>query len=366
MILNHLRTRHDVKVLACRFDPIVPRGKSHLRPRVEDRSIAPEYLGIPYFPKIGNRINPYLYKRRLLPALKKIQQDYPFDRLLCAWLHPDGWAVGQVAKELRTPFALIAQGSDVHQYLKDRFRKRLIVETANRSLGVITRSADLGRRLQEAGVHSNRLFTVYNGVDHNLFSPGSTTSARNNLSLPKNESIILFVGNLLPIKRPQLIISAFAQFRAQHPTKKCRLIMLGEGPLRDPLAQQIGKLRLEGQVEMPGQQAPERIAEYMRASDCLTLASINEGVPNVLLEALATGLPIVAPAVGGIPEVINRPALGTTLEIEKEEDLVSAWHHQLSSPHSDSVISEYAREFTWEKATLDYEKVLRGTQSQEG
>ena len=358
VILKHLSHEHEVRVIATRFDPLVARSKTHLAPRDSDRPLSPEFLSIPYLPKIGNRINPHLYLWRLRKAVLRIRNDFPFERILCAWLHPDGWAVGQVAQQLNTPFALIAQGSDVHQYLNDAYRKKLIVETVNRSLGVITRSGDLSQRLCEAGVREGIAHTVYNGIDRKLFFPGNQAEARSRLSLNADASIFLFVGNLLPIKRPQMIMDAFARFRRQTPERQAHLILLGEGPLRRELTQPAQALSLEAHIQMPGQRSPQQIADYMRAADCLTLASINEGVPNVLLEALASGLPVIAPAVGGIPEIIKHSYLGQTPNSFDAQTLAQAWARQMATPPDPTRIAAYAKPFTWDKAAAAYAAIL--------
>ncbi len=358
VILRHLNERQELRVLATRFDPFIVRSKNHLTARTEDLALKPEYLGIPFLPKIGTRIRTQLYLSHLLPKLRSIHREFPFERLLCAWLFPDGCAIGKAAVKFKVPFALIAQGSDVHQYLKDSFRKKQIVETANRSLGVITRSADLGHRLQAAGVDTDKTFTVYNGIDHALFCLGDKEQARTKLALPLDERILLFVGNLLPIKRPRLIIEAFAKIKGEQQATSRRLVMIGGGPLRAELEQLVASLNLKDQVQFQGQQSPETIATYMQAADLLTLASVNEGVPNVILEALASGLPVVAPKVGGIHEIIKQSHLGTLSQIDSATQLASAWTMQLAKEADRVKISDYAKQFTWKKAANQYDQIL--------
>ena len=360
VILGHLNELHEVRVLATRFDPFVARSKDHLKARPEDLKLKPTYLGIPYLPKIGTRTRTQLYQSHLIPHLRKIHLEFPFDRLLCAWLFPDGCAVGKAATTFNVPFALIAQGSDVHQYLNDSYRKKRIIDTANRSLGVITRSADLGHRLQTAGVEDHKTFTVYNGIDHALFCPSDKERARTQLALPSEEQILLFVGNLLPIKRPQMMIEALAELITERQSNKFRLVMIGGGPLRAELEQMTRTLKLKDRIQFQGQVPPETIATFMQAADVLTLASVNEGVPNVILEALASGLPVVAPKVGGIHEIINQPQLGTLDQIDSAADLARAWGTQLAKEVDTPTIANYAKQFSWQKAASKYDQILSG------
>ncbi len=363
LVTQELNQSHEVRVLATRFRwalPFAPKKRPGIRPT--DQGLCPEFLDIPYWPKIGNRINHRLYARHLGKKLEAIRATFPFERILCAWLYPDGWAVARNAVELDVPYALIAQGSDVHQYLDDPHRKRSIVWAANHSLGVITRSADLGERLKKAGVHTHIPKTIYNGVDHNRFTPGNRAAVRKALGLPPEAEIILFVGNLLPIKRPDWILTAFAQWAKASKTTERRLILLGDGPLRESLESQIQSHDLQTRVTLAGRQAPEVIAQYMQAADLLTLASINEGVPNVILESLACGLPVVAPSVGGIAEVLSASYLGQTIPLPQPDALIPAWDRQLATQSDPSSIHTYAQKFTWSKTAAAYAQLLEATQ----
>lgn len=359
VVLHHLAKRLETRVLATRFDPFYSRSKRHLLARPEDLELKPEFLGIPYVPKIGHRFNHRLYLKRLLPTLQRIHQTFPFERLLASWLYPDGWAVGQAAKRLDLPFALIAQGSDVHQYLNAPHRRSAIIQTVNRSLGVITRSADLTFRLRNAGAHANKCHVIYNGIDTELFHPGDSTEARKQLSLPENEWLILFVGNLLPIKRPELLVSAFARLKNQAPDRAVRLVMIGDGPLRSKLSRQLSDLGIPPESVLLGRKPPQEIARYMRAAQCLTLASLNEGVPNVILESLASGLPVVAPQVGGIPEVVTESHHGSIGPIEQPEDLVQLWRQQGQKKTDPAGLARHAEQFSWPQTALGYEQLLR-------
>lgn len=359
-ILHYLSAHHEVKVLATRFVPFWSKRRSILVPREIDKNLEPCFIGVPYLPKFDRGLSPFLYRRSLQASLESLHQRYPFDRILCSWLYPDGCAIEQLARGLQKPFALIAQGSDVHQYLAVPYRRQRIVAAANRSLGVITRSGDLGTRLRTAGVHKSIPRTVYNGVDQKTFFPGNPLETRKRLRLPTDVSIVLYVGNLLPIKRPQLIIEAFEKFTQLPENQGARLLVIGGGPLKALLEQRIKSTKCANQIHLLGQRPPTEIADYMRAANFLTLASINEGVPNVILEALASGLPVVAPDVGGIAEVLNRPELGLTARITGSDDLLNAWNDLLSKPRDKALISSAGKQYTWEAAAEAYSQVLTG------
>src|SRR5213075_2894096 len=89
------------------------------------------------------------------------------------------------------------------------------------------------------------------------------------------------------------------------------LVMIGDGPLAEKARQLAGRIGTRAQVVFAGRHDPASVARHMQAADVLALPSWNEGVPNVILEAFACGLPVVASRVGGIAEVLDQPALGT-------------------------------------------------------
>ena len=211
------------------------------------------------------------------------------------------------------PFVLICQGSDAHSYLEMPVRRKLIVDAANTSRGVITRSADLARRLRDAGVDKNLLHPIYNGVDTEVFFP--TTDRRDvkeKLGLEPEAEHLLFVGNFLPVKNPLLLIEAWGQARSEEQGRDLRLVMIGAGPMEAEIRGAVESAGLTGFLTMPGRLPSVQVAEYMRACSCLVMSSHNEGVPNVVLESFASGLPVVSTDVGGISEVLNDGAFGET------------------------------------------------------
>ena len=298
-VLHHLRDRWDIQVIALRPSLRSWLGRSRewtLRPI--DECFNPIFLEAPYVPKFGSRFNHQLMQRRLAPVLRS----HSADVVLAAWLYPDAWAVTQSAEK---PCVLIAQGSDVHRYLKDSARRATILEAVGKASATITRSRSLATLLAEAGADSSRLHPIHNGVDTSMFHPGAPSEARTHLGLGSEEHIVLFVGNLLPVKNPHLLLRAFAELPADS-----RLVLAGKGPLRAELEALATELGIASRTRFLGPQTATQIATWMRAADVLCMTSHNEGLPNVVLEARACGLPVVATNVGGIHEVIDAAAKG--------------------------------------------------------
>lgn len=350
-VLHHLHARgHEVRVLAPR--PLLRRRT--FEPRAIDRPLNPQFLPVPYVPKLGGLFNHRLMAAALRPALARLRREQSWDLVLASWLFPDGWAVAQAADA--GPLALIAQGSDVHVYLRSRPRRAAILAACARAGTVITRSESLAHLLGAAGVESGRLRPIHNGVDTGVFHGGDTVAARQRLGLAETQRWLLFVGNLLPVKAPDFLLRAFARIAAACP--EARLALAGRGPLRSALEAQAAALGLAERVRFLGPLDAAAVADWMRAADLLVMTSRNEGLPNVILEAQACGLPVVATRVGGIHEVVDEPWKG---ELTPPGD-VSAWSAavlaRLAAPAERERLAVLGMARAWPNVAATYENAL--------
>jgi len=355
-LLQYLSRHCEVRVLSPR--PTLPRGFGRrARPRVScpaDARFEPQYLGAYYIPKLGSLFNHRFFERAIRQPLENLHSQFPFDAILGSWLYPDGCAVARVAASLGVPSILVAQGSDVHRYLQMAFRRKRICQAANQSAGVITRSRKLAELLSEAGVAKEKLHPIYNGVDLDAFSPGDRKSARLDLGLPLDVPLVLFVGNFYEIKNPLLLVSAHAELCRRQPGNRFHLVMIGDGSLRGLARRKADAGGLGGQVVLAGRMPPAQVARHMQAADLLCVPSDNEGVPNVILEAFACGLPVVATRVGGIPEVLCHDFLGRLVEPSDLHALVRALAETLVEKADTKRISQHAHQFSWANAAQAY------------
>lgn len=142
-------------------------------------------------------------------------------------------------------------------------------------------------------------------------------------NLSKDEAIsILFAGRLVPQKRPELFIEMAARSLKELPNKKLRFIIAGDGPLRADLERLALDMGLHGpKFSFLGEM--ENMSEIYRKANILVLTSEHEGTPNVILEAMAYGLPVVATRVGGIPGIVN-DRCGFLVDPANVEELTAA------------------------------------------
>ncbi len=356
-VLHWLVREHGWQVETIALRPmLLPTAR--FTPRSGDEVLRPGFLAVPYVPKFGSHFNHHLIAARLRPVLRKVQERFQPDVLLGAWMFPDACAVAQLGRELAVPSVLLAQGSDLHQYLDMPPRRRAILQATYISHGVITRSRDLALRLQSAGADPARMHPIYNGVDQTVFRPLDRAAAREALGLTQEQKVALFVGNLLPVKDPLLLLDAFAQHVRQTPEKDALLVMVGKGPLCDEITARAAASGISQQVRLTGPLDSRAIAQWMNAADLLCMSSVNEGLPNVILEALNCGLRVLATDVGGIHEVVETPAHGRLLPRGDSAAYAAALGAMLNAGHDRQMTAELGAPFSWANAARAYDQVL--------
>ncbi len=357
-LLHSLEPEFKTRVLSPR--PLLPWARANFSARPEDAPFEPRWIPAAYLPKIGGAINHRLMARSLRRAFEQTLREFRPRAILSSWIFPDSCAALALAGG-RVPVVAIAQGSDVHQYLAMPARRHVILDQLPRAAAVITRSRELSRLLSEAGISPAKLHTIYNGVDLETFQPRDKGAARRELSLPEKARIILFVGNFYDVKNPLLLIEAVARMAAADSV----LVMAGAGPLEQPCRELASRLQLGSRVIFAGRTNPAGIARLMNAADILALPSKNEGVPNVILEAFASGLPVVASKVGGIPEILYNDALGRLVEPGSLISLAAAMDDQLARPRETAAIRRHGETFSWSATAANYRTVLRAALSSE-
>lgn len=353
-VLRHLTERWDIATLAVR--PTLPFGGKPCVAREEDAVLAPRFVRSFYVPKLGHKLNHRLMARALRPHVAKLRGG--FQAALVSWIFPDACAIALLAREMGFPFVAVAQGSDVHQYLRIPARREVITSLMPAATGIITRSVEIARLLGGAGIPRERLHPVYNGINLALFHPAEHLAVRRELRLPLECRIVLFVGNFVAIKNPTLLVQAVAKLREDPAFANVLLVMVGGGPLEGEITFQASRGGMDERVMFAGRLDAPMVAKFMQAADVLCLPSDNEGVPNVILEAFATGRPVVASNVGGIAEVHNAPHLGRLVPPRDLDALVGALGGVLSELPDTARIRAHAEQFTWQRAADSYHRVL--------
>jgi glycosyltransferase involved in cell wall biosynthesis len=179
--------------------------------------------------------------------------------------------------------------------------------------------------------------------DERIFHPakpgeraGERAAMLRELAIDANDGdkLVLFAGRLDTNKDPLAALDGFAQLAASSETS-VRLVVSGDGELRDALSERAMELGLADRVHVIGDQPRERLAELMRASDALLVTSrLEGGGPRVVVEALACGLPVVAPSVGEVPRRVQHQRNGFLLESTSADDICAGLHWTLAQDRS--------------------------------
>jgi glycosyltransferase involved in cell wall biosynthesis len=209
-------------------------------------------------------------------------------------------------------------------------------------------------------VPKDKIDVIPNGVDIKKFYPMPREAARQELGL-SNRRMILSVGKLTPNKGFDMLVRAVKILADRFRDADVDLTIVGEGPYRSQLNKTVASLQLDGRVRLEGPVSHEKLRQWYSAADVFCLASETEGWPNVILESLACGTPVIASPAGGVPEIICSDRVGLLVKRDATQ-IASAIRAALNKTWKSGDLVEYAKNYTWERtasAVLEvFESVL--------
>jgi glycosyltransferase involved in cell wall biosynthesis len=250
-------------------------------------------------------------------------------------------------------------GGYSHQYDAGRIIGSISSKVAAMSKRVRVVSKEIGKQVMAAGVSPDKVKVIPNRVDTNLFRPS-------NKSAKRDRFVFMFAGSLVRIKGVEYLIRAFHILSKDWTS--IALWIVGDGPDRKRLMKISEKLGVSSTTKFWGRISHNRVAELMQQADVFVLPSLTEGMPRVLLEAMATRLPVVATDVGGIREIVENGKSGLVVSPSEVVELAQAMEmlltrndfaNQLSSHAYDRVI----RKHHWKKGIREIAKFLSGNRS---
>ena len=319
-------------------------------PKREQRNgldvLHPRYLVLP---KVGMLLAPWLLAATALRAARRLRAEgFDFDLIDAHYFYPDGVAAAVVARAMGKPLVITARGSDVNLIARCKLPRRMTLWAARQAAACIGVSAALVDAMRGIGIPAKKLMVMRNGVDLERFQPIPQERAQAKIG-HRGQPLLLSVGNLLDLKGHDLCIDALALLRETHPD--ARLLIVGAGPLRQSLSLRAQKQGVADRVHLVGAVPNTDLLHWYSAADCLLLASSREGWPNVLLESMACGTPAIATAVGGVPEVISKPAAGRILAERTAAALASAVRELLALPPQRCDTVRHASGFAWSETS---------------
>ncbi|MEA2696087.1 MAG: teichuronic acid biosynthesis glycosyltransferase TuaC [Myxococcales bacterium] len=307
-----------------------------------------------YVPRVGQLFMGAFYAASVLPAV--LRRRGHFDVILGSWAYPDGVAALALALMVGVPAVVKLHGSDI-DVLSTRFgprqNMRLALPRADRVVAV---SRALAEKVIALGVPREKVDVVTNGVDRELFRPQDRAAARQALGYGADQRRwLLFVGRVEEAKGALDLCRAFASSAAAA-DGRATLVMVGGG--KGLAACQDITRELGDRVLFVGSRSHDEVARWMGACDTLVLPSHHEGTPNVVLEALACGRRAIGTNVGGIPDVINAPALGELVPVGDVPALAAALDRAVASDYDPQAVAALGGRRGWDDSAARLQAVL--------
>lgn len=284
-----------------------------------------------------------------LPRLWQLRRAGRLDLIDAHFGYPDGYAATMLGRWLNVPVTITVRGTE-QRHAQDASLAPRLTLALQRATHLIAVSQSLRRVALGLGVAEDKVRVVGNGVDLQKFSPLSRSDARHALGLSETGPVLVTVGGLVERKGFHRVIELLPALRARFPGL-VYLVVGGpspEGDMGAQLKRQVAELDLVDVVRFLGPLPPDRLREPLSAADVFVLSTRNEGWANVLLEAMACGLPIVTTDVGGNAEVVCRPEFGTVVTFGDPDRLRAAIEHALETDWDAATIRRYAEDNSWD------------------
>jgi len=210
--------------------------------------------------------------------------------------------------------------------------------------------------VQFENLSADRIEVIYNGIADSVTAPSA--ALKDSLGIADGEVVLGTISRLDPIKNQAMMLKAFKRAIAQAPN--LRLLIVGDGPLRAELEYLTRDLGISDRVIYTGFQPEPK--KYLAIMDVFLLPSLSEGTSMTLLEAMSFGIPSIATAVGGTPEIIQNQETGLLIENEDESGLVEAiielaGSEERRKKYGSNARRQYETRFTLESMTAQYEKL---------
>lgn len=306
--------------------------------------LAVESFSYTAFPVISRALNGVVGGRALLARIPSFLPDV----VLGYWVYPDGYAALRAARVLDVPCVVGALGSDIH------VRSGLNAFMTRRTIAGVDALLTVSEAMRQAAINEyqavpEKVHTIINGYNTGVFRVRSRSEARAALGISADARVVLYVGRFVEAKGMRELIAAFQQLCLRD--SRLRLALVGDGVMREELLALVRDAGLGERVLMPGGLAPDQVAQWIAASDLLTLPSWSEGYPNVVVEAIACGRPVVATDVGGTREIIDSRN-GILIPAKSHVALAEALQDALSRVWNEDAIAATMQR-TWDDVAID-------------
>jgi glycosyltransferase involved in cell wall biosynthesis len=292
----------------------------------------------PIIPKFGGRTNVAAMTRAILPLIRRLHQEQPFDVIDASFFFPDGPVAQRLSKALGIPYSVKARGADIHHWGVQRGTRKLVRQAADGAAGLLAVSDAMRRSMGRMGIDADKVRVHYTGVDLDTFEIADRDAAK--AALGFSGPVVLCVGALIPRKGQDLLVRALPDL------PDVTLLLAGQGAYRRTLENLAQELGVERRIGFLGSVPHHKLPRIYAAADVMALPSSSEGLANAWVEALACGTPLVITDVGGARELLDRPEAGRIVE-RTPEAIAEAIRATLDDPPHREKVREAALRFTW-------------------
>lgn len=301
-------------------------------------------------PGVLKRLDGWFMARATLPTVRRLAEQGGAPIIDAHFLYPDGWAATRIAARLGLPVTITIRGSK-DEWLIGTDREPFLVEAMRSANRLFAVSQALVRSVvQRLGIDADKVTVIGNGVDLERFAPVDRAEARRRLGIAPGAKVIIGVGNLVPSKGFHRVIALLPELRRRHPGLMYLIVGGGssQGDQRAELEALARRLGVAEIVRFCGRQPQEVLKWHYGAADVFAQATEFEGWSNVLLEAMACGLPVVTTRVGGNAEVVTDSSLGELVDWWDPDVFRDAIDRALARDWDRARIIAYARSNTWD------------------
>ena len=333
-----------------------PRSRTydHLDPSYSPPDMKVGYYNFPALPLLSRPFNGWMAARSLLPHVRSFAPDL----ILGYFLYPEAYAALRIGRALSVPVVARSMGSDINRIGGPiaTMRARAVLRGADFLVMV---SGDLLKKAVNMGASPDRIRTILNGCDTSVFHGMDRVVAKRKLSIDPASEAVVYIGRMDVKKGLRELVEAAAALHPQRPDM--HVYMVGAGPDKPFIEGTIRTNNATSYVHVMPSCSFDEVPDWMAAADLVTLPSYMEGCPNVVLEALASGRPVVATNVGGIPEIMNNEC-GRLVPPQDPAALAKALAEVLDTNWDAAVISAQ-RSRSWDVVAAELLEVLESVVS---
>jgi teichuronic acid biosynthesis glycosyltransferase TuaC len=290
---------------------------------------------------VGARYNPTALAKGLLPLIRRLHAEQPFDLIDVQYFWPDGPAAMRIARELGLPLSIKARGTDVHFFGRKPGYGEQVRAAALAADGILAVSEGLADDIAALFVPREKITIHRTGLNRDVFRPLDRAACRAKLGLPLDRPVLTTVGGLIPRKGQSYVIEALTEL------PDAILLLAGFGEDRAKLEAFAAAKGVSERVRFLGGVPNAELPVVYSAADICVMPSLSEGLANAWVEALACGTPVVTTPIPGALELLTSPDYGRLAE-RNSAAIVSAVRDLLANPPARDAVVRGAAGFSWE------------------